>query len=126
MSSAGKRPTILIVDDDPAIRALLTEMLSMEGYAMETAKDGVEAIAFLRDLPPTFRIILLDLLMPNIDGWGVVRWITEHPEIRANTKIVLMSANDRLKQAYDLEQDGRLVKPFDLGTLLETITKLSM
>ncbi|MGH2516763.1 MAG: response regulator transcription factor, partial [Ktedonobacterales bacterium] len=61
-------PTVLIVDDDPAIRKMLVEMLSLEGYATETATNGREALDQLAASGP--RVVLLDLLMPEVDGRG--------------------------------------------------------
>ena len=59
-------PTILIVDDDPAIRRMLVEVLSLEGYPTETAENGRVALELLAHSGP--RVVLLDLLMPEVDG----------------------------------------------------------
>lgn len=111
MSNPGKRPAVLFVDDEPALRDMLSSVFSMEGFPFEMARDGQEAIDILGTSPIKQRILLLDLLMPVIDGAGVVRWLVEHPDIRAQTKIILMSANHNLRAAMDLVHDGELAKP---------------
>jgi CheY-like chemotaxis protein len=125
MSNAGKRPLILFVDDDPPIQDMLSSVLLMEGFPYEMARNGQEAIDILAKSPGTRRIMLLDLLMPVVDGAGVVRWLFEHPDIRANTKIILMSANNTLKAAFDLDHDGELEKPFGVDKLLDALDRFA-
>jgi CheY-like chemotaxis protein len=125
MSNAGKRPLILFVDDDQPIQSMLSSVLSMEGFPFEMARNGQEAIDILAKSPGTRRIMLLDLLMPVMNGAGVVRWLFEHPDIRANTKVILMSANNNLKAAFDLDHDGELEKPFGVDKLLETLDRFA-
>ena len=62
---------ILVVDDDPAIRAVVTDVLEDEGYAVLTATDGQEGLAVLAQTTP--ELILLDMRMPGLDGWGFAR-----------------------------------------------------
>jgi len=121
MSKPDKRPLILFVDDEPQLRDMLSSVLTMEGLPYETARDGQEAIDTLAKSPPKKRIMLLDLTMPVMDGAGVVRWVVEHPDVRAQTTIILMSANHNLRAAMDLVHDGELAKPFGVDTLLALI-----
>jgi CheY-like chemotaxis protein len=125
MGSAATSRVILCVDDEPAILAMLQAVLTDGGYTFELAKNGQEAIDTLQASPMVPRIMLLDLQMPIVDGWGVVRWLVEHPDIKAVTKIVLMSANERLRTASDLEHDGELAKPFGVDTLLALFDRLA-
>jgi CheY-like chemotaxis protein len=117
------KPTILIVDDDPYIRKMLVEVLGLEGYPLETATNGQEALEALDKGAP--RLILLDLLMPVVDGRAVMNQLRATPEIRARHKIVLVSANDRLEAARDLEPDSMLAKPFTVDQLLNVIETAS-
>lgn len=113
-------PTILIVDDDPAIRKMLVEVLSLEGYPTETAVNGREAL----DLLPRggARLILLDLLMPVLDGRGVMSALQANPAERARHKVILVSAISYLEAARDLEADGVLPKPFTVDQLLNVVS----
>ena len=114
-------PTILIVDDDPAIRKMLVEMLSLEGYPTETASNGREALDILDRSGP--RVVLLDLLMPVVDGRGVVDGL-QATGVRSLHKIILISALTYLEQNRDIENDGTLTKPFNLSQLLNVLAPL--
>ena len=112
-------PTVLIVDDDPAIRKMLVEVLSLEGYPTETAENGRVALELLAHSGP--RVVLLDLLMPEVDGWGVMRALEENPAERAKHRVILVSALNTLETAHDLRADGKLVKPFTVNELLSLV-----
>ena len=112
-------PTVLIVDDDEGIRKMLVEMLSLEGYATETANNGREALELLAHGGP--RIVLLDLLMPEVDGRGVVERLSANPAERRKHKIILVSATHVLATAADVQAEGRLAKPFTLDDLLSVL-----
>src|SRR5579863_8638159 len=99
-------PTVLIVDDDPSIRKMLVEVLALEGYPTETAVNGQEALETLARSGP--RVVLLDLLMPIIDGRGVIMALSAQPEERSKHRIILVSAWANLETARDLETDGTL------------------
>ncbi len=115
-------PTILIVDDDPAIRKMLVEMLKLEGYPTETASNGREALDILDRSGP--RVVLLDLLMPIVDGRGVIDGLRS-ANSRNQHKVILVSALATLEQNRDLEADGMLTKPFNLNQLLNVLAPLS-
>jgi CheY-like chemotaxis protein len=119
----AQTPTVLIVDDDPAIRNMLVEVLSLEGYTTETAKNGREALDKLATSGP--RVVLLDLLMPEVDGWGVMHELNANPAERAKHKIILVSALPRLEQSKDLQADGMLAKPFRVDQLMEVLAPMA-
>ncbi|MFI5272102.1 MAG: response regulator [Ktedonobacterales bacterium] len=116
-------PTILIVDDDPSIRRMLVEVLSLEGFPTETATNGQEALDMLATSGP--RIVLLDLWMPVLDGRGVMERLDATPVERAKHKVILVSAIDRLEANRDLHADGRLPKPFTVTQLLNVLEPVS-
>jgi CheY-like chemotaxis protein len=118
-AGSEEAPTVLIVDDDAAIRKMLVEALSLEGFHTETARDGREALGVLKQGKRW--IILLDLMMPVMDGWQVCGYLSEHPELRQQCSIILMSAGEKLEQARDLTVEGYLAKPFDIEQLLECL-----
>ena len=115
----ARLPTVLIVDDDPAIRKMLVEVLSLEGYPTETAVNGREALDILAKSGP--RLVLLDLLMPEVDGRGVMSALRAQPEEREKHRIILVSAWTYLEQSRDLEADGTLAKPFHVNQLLNVL-----
>jgi CheY-like chemotaxis protein len=117
------QPTVLIVDDDPAIRKMLVEVLALEGYPTETATNGQEALNLLVKSGP--RIILLDYFMPVMDGRGVVTQLEGDPLSRSRHKIILVSAFTNLETVRDLEVDGTLPKPFTVVQLLSVLEPLA-
>ncbi len=119
----ARLPTVLVVDDDPSIRKLLVEVLQLEGYPTETASNGREAMDMLARSGP--RVVLLDLLMPVLDGRGVVRELSAMPEQRAQHKIILLSAYVNLEAHADIEADGKLAKPFTVPQLLNVCTSIA-
>ncbi len=117
-------PTILIVDDDPAIRKMLVEVLSLEGYPTETAVNGREALDLLAR--GAARVVLLDLLMPVMDGRGVMNELRANPAERSRHKVILVSAIGNLEGAQDLEPDSVLPKPFTVEQLLNVVDSTSV
>lgn len=117
------QPTVLIVDDDPAIRKMLVEVLALEGYPTETATNGQEALDLLAKSGP--RIILLDYNMPVVDGRGVVTQLESDPPSRSRHKIILVSAFTHLETVRDLVVDSTLPKPFTVVQLLSVLEPLA-
>jgi CheY-like chemotaxis protein len=118
---------VLIVDDDEEIRALLHDMLTEEGFEVGTARDGQEALDLLQR--ESGWIILLDIMMPNVDGREVIRQLQANQHLRDQNRIALMSAGGRLAQerlhlAPDLVE-VLLPKPFDLDDVLAVVSRLA-
>ena len=108
---------VLLVDDDDAIRTMVERVLRREDFQVDSARDGFEAIEMLAH--HDYRAILLDLMMPRVDGLGVLRFLEENrPEL--SPAVIVMSAN--VPSAMDVAREGRvsrvLSKPFDLNELL--------
>lgn len=113
-------PTVLVVDDDPAITALLTDMLEDRGYRVLTAMDGA-ALQVAHEAQPD--VILLDLMMPRVDGREVSRRLRADPAT-ATIPIVAMSAHDRLATVTGtLAVNDRLTKPFHFGDLFAVVAR---
>ncbi len=118
---------VLIVDDDEEIRALLQDMLQEEGFDVDTARDGQEALELLER--ESGWIILLDVMMPNVDGREVIRRLQANHALRDQNKVALMSAGGRLAQerlhlATDVVE-ALLPKPFDLDDVLAVVSRLA-
>ena len=113
---------VLVVEDDPDIRATLCEALEDNGYATAGAGNGVEALAYLRSGAEKPCLILLDLMMPVMDG-QTFRAEQRADAALADIPVVVISAyRDVEKYAEDLATDY-LAKPVRLETLLETTRK---
>ena len=110
-------PHILIVDDDPAIRETIVEVLVEEGYSVEAATNGAEGLAAVRRSPPA--LVLLDMRMPVLDGWGFARAL-EEAGLRLPI-IVMTAAQDASRWAHEIQAVGVLPKPFDLNDLLQAV-----
>jgi CheY-like chemotaxis protein len=108
---------ILIVDDNPSGRLLLGDLLEARGYRVETAENGVEALQSIAERRPD--LVLLDLLLPDMDGFEVCRRMrSEHPGPRI--PVLILSGLDSDAQATMTRPepvDGMLTKPLDLGRL---------
>ena len=112
--------SILVVDDDPAILTTLAEFLEMEGYPVSTASNGAEALRTVEQAEPS--IVLLDMRMPVLDGWGFARALRE----RGRTLPILMmtAAQDTRQWAEEINAAGYIAKPFDLMDLLAAVEDL--
>jgi CheY-like chemotaxis protein len=116
------RGDVMVVEDDYAIRETLRELLEDEGYHVTPASNGAEALARLRG-DGTPRLILLDLMMPVMDGWAFRSAIEKDPRL-AGIPVVLLSADNGLAQkAGALHVQGYLAKPFELDQLLSTVER---
>ncbi|WP_437591425.1 response regulator [Sorangium sp. So ce1000] len=118
-----KTGRILVVEDDLDIRSILTQLLVFEGYDVEEAADGAEALALLRrDGPPA--LILLDLMMPIMDGWQLRAELQRDPQL-ASIPVVIVSADVRVEQeASRLRVAGLLKKPLQIEPLLEMVHRI--
>lgn len=112
--SAGERPRALVVDDDEPIRTMIARVLARDGFEVESARDGKEAIEVL-DSGGDFDFVILDLMMPRVDGFGVLRYLKEHRPDRLSS-VVLATAmySDHIASE---PVAGVLTKPFDVGDL---------
>jgi CheY-like chemotaxis protein len=113
-------PRVLIADDDPSIRQLISTIMKRERLAVDCVADGREAIEKLSERE--YSVILLDLMMPRLDGFGVVEWIKKNPpRHKPIILIVTAYADQKFKQIDPNLVAGVLRKPFevaDLGNLV--------
>ena len=113
---------ILVVDDDPGIRLLLVTFLRRRGFRLLEARDGNEALEAMRAGTPD--LVILDLMMPDVSGWDVLRERAADPSLRRIPMIVVTAANSREVTAELVDKDVYAVvgKPFDLDALLVAVT----
>jgi len=118
--SSGMR--VLVVDDSERVRKTLATGLRARGMAVETAADGVDAMAMLNGL--SFDIVVLDLMMPRVDGTHVLQALKGRPQ---KPRILVLSARDQVQdrvEALNLGADDYLVKPFAFEELLARLLAL--
>jgi two-component system cell cycle response regulator DivK len=115
---------ILIAEDNAVNRELLRELLEMRGYSVTEACDGEEALRMMAECPPD--LLLLDIGMPVLDGFAVIRQIRENPRL-ALTPVVAVTAyamqGDR-ERILNATFDGYLSKPVNFGSLTAELNRL--
>lgn len=126
---ALRQPIVLIVDDNPAIRDMVSWALELDGYEPAEAAEGHEALAWIDNAAREGRypaVILLDLAMPGMDGLAFLdtlrtRWKTEQPL----PAIIVVTASNRSSDTSGLNVQQVIVKPFHVRNLLDTIHQLT-
>jgi CheY-like chemotaxis protein len=106
---------VLVVDDEMDIREAVAEVLAAEGYEVYAAGDGAEALRKARSVHPS--LVLLDLMMPGMNGWEFRAAQANDPELR-QIPVVVLSALGRVS---GLDAEGFIQKPFDLDELLSAV-----
>ena len=114
---------LLVVDDDPDVRESLADILQYEGYRVLTASNGKEALEHLRG-PSRPDLILLDLMMPILNGWAVREELLRDPELSAIPVVLLSGILDLDQQAQSLNVAGFMVKPIEVNRLLEVVRRV--
>ncbi|MBI5958192.1 MAG: response regulator, partial [Chloroflexi bacterium] len=115
--------TVIIVDDDPDNLTIPKEMLTFLGAQVHTAENGVEGMELLATVKPTF--MLLDLSMPKMDGWEMIKKIRANPETAGIPAIALTAhamSGDK-ERVLEAGFNGYISKPFMLDTFLEEIQR---
>lgn len=119
------RKRALVVDDDDPIRTMLAKIVERQDLSVDTARDGVEAIQQL-DRDHDYDVILLDLMMPRIDGYGVVKHIEQHhPDRLGHTIIASAVPENEILRKINVPVFRIHAKPFDLQKLIADIRELS-
>ena len=120
-----ERKKILIAEDNPMVSELLKVNLEARGYLVVAAADGNEAIEKIRSEKPD--LLILDIIMPEMDGWEVCKAIRDSSELK-NIKIIILTVKnhgkDRMIGLDILKADRYLTKPFDIDLLLSNIKEL--
>ena len=111
---------ILVVDDDAAILATIGDILESEGYPVAAATNGAEALRAIERERPS--LVLLDMRMPVLDGWGFARELRRRG--LAVPVLVMTAARDAREWAEEIGADGFLAKPFNLPELLDAVERL--
>lgn len=117
------RKTILVVDDDEGLQVTLEAILVDEGYEVVVASDGIAALDRVLDAPP--QVILLDLMMPRMDGYTFASEL-QRRRLHPGIPIIVLTADGRAQQkAARVGAEGYLEKPFDLVALLDEVARFA-
>jgi len=124
-SAAAPQPqsqaeTILVIDDDPAVRDLMSRFLVKSGFHVVVAADGEEGFRLAKRIRP--RIITLDVVMPGIDGWGVLRRLKADPEL-AGIPVIMVTIVDNEVKGVSLGSSSYVMKPVDRALLTDLIER---
>ena len=112
---------VLVVDDDPAIRGAVRDVLEDHGIPVETATDGRDALAKVEARPP--RLVLLDMRMPIMDGWGFAKALRDAGI--ALPVVVMTAAADARRWAEEIGAIGVVPKPFGVDELIGAVDRYS-
>jgi two-component system sensor histidine kinase/response regulator len=125
----NKQPVVMVVDDDPDILDAVTTILSTQPYAIVTARDGLECVDKVRAQIPD--VMVLDLLMPKMDGFAVVRELRQNPKYASVPILILTSVReDASRRRYELETglamdvQDYVEKPVSPQDILERVRNL--
>ena len=122
--SGGSGPTVLIVDDDPKLREYIRVNLEMEGYAVKEAGSAEEGLAVLDESTPD--LVLLDVMMPEVDGWEMLRRVQERHGVGGIPVIMFSGKVDKgaAEEATSRGAQGFIGKPFEPKQLIEQTKQL--
>jgi CheY-like chemotaxis protein len=112
--------TVLVIDDDPAFRDLVTRFLGKEGFRVVSASDGDEGLMRARQLRPD--LITLDVMMPGLDGWSLLAALKAEPAL-ADIPVVMLTITDDRNKGFALGASEYLTKPLDRGRLAAILRK---
>jgi CheY-like chemotaxis protein len=114
---------VLLIDDDPLTRAALSLVLDADGFSVAEAADGGEALGLLLDGGPAPDLIVLDLIMPGMDGLAFRRRQLQEPRLASIPVVVFSAAADAALRAADLGVAACLQKPLDPDVLLDAVRR---
>ena len=115
--------TILVIEDDSAVREMLVQTLEEEGFVAVSAADGMEALRYLQTSSRLPCVILLDLMMPRMNGWQFREIQQSHPAIGSIPVVVLSARPDVRAHHTAITVDGYLPKPVNFDLLMKFIRR---
>jgi CheY-like chemotaxis protein len=116
----NQNQVVLVVEDDPAIRRLVTMVLQRQGYQVDMAADGLEAVLKLG--LADYDVIVLDLMMPHLDGFTFLNTFAQEDPARLRKVIVTSAASPAvIRERMDRAPFSLLPKPFDIGELVQSV-----
>ena len=119
MTNGRHKGAILVVDDDRGAMEALSDILEYEGYQVQRAQNGLQALEYLRNTRPPPNLVILDLLMPVMDGWEFRMRQKENPDL-AKVPVLVVTA---IGATAGIDAVGVLHKPVDIDALLRTVAR---
>ena len=115
---------ILLVDDDPYMMDILTAILTSEGYEIEPAGDGEEALQKIADAKPD--VIVTDVMLPKLDGWKLCKKVKGNPETKMIPILIMTAKGEQMSElmSYESGADAYISKPFQNKDLVNSIKQL--
>jgi CheY-like chemotaxis protein len=123
VEAADSKATILVVDDNTDNVEILRAFLESRGFTIAEARDGRTALAKMEEVKPD--LVLLDVMMPGMDGWEVCRVIKQHPQL-GDTKVVMVTAKGGFEDKFEGLRSGAddyVVKPVDFKELMGKVER---
>ena len=117
----GPQGRVLVVDDEPAIRALIAKIVERAGLPVDSARDGADAIAKMEER--RYSVIVVDLMMPNVDGYELIRRLRSRPG--PAIPVILITAVPQTRLPPGLTYEAYLDKPVDQDKLARTVARLA-
>jgi twitching motility two-component system response regulator PilH len=116
--------TVLIVDDSSTLREMISDLLLKAGMTVLEAKDGIEAKEKILANPP--ELVVLDIVMPNMNGYELCRWIKNNPSTENVPVVLCSSKNEEFDRYWGMKQgaDAYIAKPFRPVELVDTVKHL--
>ena len=116
--------TVLIVDDSSTLREMISGLLIKAGMTVLEATDGVEAKEKIAANPPD--LVILDIVMPNMNGYELCRWVKSNPETETVPVVICSSKNEDFDRYWGMKQgaDAYIAKPFRPIEMVETVKHL--
>jgi DNA-binding response OmpR family regulator len=112
---------VLIVEDEQDVADLVADVLDLEGFEAQVARSGETALDDALTFHPD--VVLLDLMMPGVDGFEVARRLQAHPETNSLPIVVMTAMHDAPSRAQEVGTYLFLAKPFDIGDLIQTVER---
>ena len=109
---------VLVIDDDPAVRDVLSRYLTQEGFLVETAETGEEGQRLVHEIRPD--IVILDVFLPGIDGWAVLAALKATPEV-ADIPVIMLTIAEEKERSISMGAANYLLKPIDRTHLIEIL-----
>lgn len=119
----GVRPLILVVDDEEGIRSAVVDLLEDEGFAVCTAGNGLEAMDLIADAATPPALIMLDLMMPIMDGWAFCK-LRQGVQALREIPVLVVSAGSMVGEREPLRVEATLAKPFDPDRLARLAARM--